>query len=146
MADYKHIKSIDLIMTPSMKKMFYLSIFFLLKDDRFIAERGVHDIKKHVLDDILEKVLYPKFQYINHVLAKKFSDYKVEIKPDITPKLVERIIKDIVELDLYPGVEGKDFEKEFETFCETMSADRSYGDYTRREEEEAEKLREVKKS
>ena len=141
MADYSNIKSFDLIMTPSLKKLFYLSIFFLLESDRFIAERGVHDIKKQMMDDILEKSIYPKLDYINHPLAKKFMDHTVEEKPDITPDFVERVLKDIAELDIHPKYKGEDFEKEFNAFCEEMGKNRTYGDYVRREEEEAETLR-----
>jgi hypothetical protein len=141
MADYSNIKSLDVVMTPSMKKLFYLSIFFLLESGNLIEERGVHDIKKQVMDDILEKAIYPKLDYINHPLAKKFMDQNVETKPDVTPDMVNRIIKDVVELELYPSIPAEDFEKEFDDFCANMSKERVYGDYIRREEDEAEELR-----
>lgn len=139
MADYKKIKSFNFKMTPSLRQMVYLSLFFLKHSDRYIEERGTSDIKKEIMDDILEKVIYPKLDYIKHPLAKKFMDHNFQEKPDITPEFAERVMKDVEELEMHPL--GKDFKKEFEAFCEEMSKDRIYGDYERLEEKDAEKER-----
>lgn len=139
MADYSNMQEglvnddndariIDMVFSNPFKKLWDISQFFLFYSSKYIEERGLHHIEKQILDDLLEKVFFPRFDFIRHPIAKKFMNHLYEIKPEINKVNVDKIFNDVQTMGLHPS--GDKFIEEYDIFVSTLESKCSYREGT----------------
>jgi len=127
MADYSNFTDIEIKYSPEFKELYYLALFCLQYSDKFIPDRPLdHDAMKHLRDRLLEQTIFPMLQHIPHPLVTRYSDHKVEIKPDFTAADLSTMKADLASWGTVNGFQADDFTTAFQTFITTLEDNSPY--------------------
>ena len=127
MADYSNFTDISIKYSSEFKELYYLSLFCLQYNDRYIPDRPLdHAAMKHLRDRFLEEVVFPMLRHIPHPLAAKYVDPGLEVKPDFTSVDISTIKSDLASWATVNNLSGDDFTTAFQEFVTTLEDNSPY--------------------
>ena len=130
MADYTNLsEDIKLTFSPEMRRLYYLALFGLTKHTSYVETRAIdHDAYKHLFDRFCELALFSMIgEYVDHPHAKRYSSPAIEVKPNFTQEMMDKIESDYDEFDTMGFTsKGSNFADEFSAFIAELEKNAPY--------------------